>query len=98
MNNTVGLKVDHWAINMKPLENLSDEEIDALLLRLFNVGAAPSTNKSTPNRPTRIEDLSNEELLRIRSKNHPDKWPNVNQTAYQAAVEELDRRRLAKNA
>ncbi|WP_396189468.1 hypothetical protein [Flavobacterium sp.] len=77
---------------MKPLQDLSDDEIDTLLLDLFN-GGAP-VHPVTVQRPTRrIEDLSQEELLRIRSRNHPDKWPNVNQAAYQAAVEELHRRR-----
>ena len=81
---------------MKPLENLSDDEIDALLLRLFNGDAAPMRATTPPERPRRIEDFTHDELLRIRSRNHPDKWPNVNQAAYQAAVEELDRRRQAK--
>lgn len=76
---------------MKPLQELSDDEIDTLLINLFN-GAITSGRRPTAQRQ-RIEDLSQEELLRIRSRNHPDKWPNVNQAAYQAAVEELDRRR-----
>lgn len=82
---------------MTRLEQLSDDEIDALLLHLFNAGAGSSSQKAVPNhKPQRIEDLSHEELLRIRSRNHPDKWPNVNHAAYQAAIEELDRRRRAK--
>lgn len=81
---------------MKPLQDLSDDEIDTLLLDLFN-GGAP-VHPTTVQRPTlRIEDLTHDELLRIRSRNHPDKWPNVNQAAYQAAIEELDRRRRTKN-
>ena len=68
------------------LEALSDDEIDALLLLLFNGATQMHRN---------ISDFSHEELLRIRSRNHPDKWPNVNPAAYQAAVEELDRRRRA---
>ena len=81
---------------MSRLEQLSDDQIDTLLLHLFNGGSGP-TRKTVPDpRPQRIEDLSHEELLRIRSRNHPDKWPHVNQAAYQAAVEELDRRRQAK--
>lgn len=76
------------------MNELSDDEIDSLLLLLFNGG----TEAVIPDQAKRIEDLSQDELLRIRSRNHPDKWPNVNQTAYQAAVEELDRRRrLTKN-
>lgn len=78
---------------MTRLEQLSDDEIDALLLHLFNRDAGPIIAPVAPPRPRRIEDFSHEELLRIRSRNHPDKWPNVNQAAYQAAVEELDRRR-----
>lgn len=82
---------------MQPLENLTDDEIDSLLLHLFNGGSATTgAPVSAPDRPQRIEDLSHQELLRIRSRNHPDKWPNVNQAAYQAAVEELDRRRQLK--
>lgn len=83
---------------MKSLNNLSDDEIDALLLRLFNAGSAPIIENAQPKRPRRIEDFTHEELLRIRSRNHPDKWPNVNQAAYQAAVEELDRRRRQNNS
>lgn len=54
---------------MKSLSELSDDEIDDLLLQLFNgqarhQGQAPS-----------VRDFSQEDLLRIRSKNHPDKWP-----------------------
>lgn len=71
------------------MHKLSDDEIDSLLLLLFHGGS----QVRTPDQAIRIEDLSQDELLRIRSRNHPDKWPNVNQTAYQAAVEELDRRR-----
>jgi hypothetical protein len=81
---------------MKRLENLSDDEIDALLLHLFHGNAEPVVARSAPPGPRRIEDFTHDELLRIRSRNHPDKWPNVNQAAYQAAVEELDRRRQAK--
>lgn len=81
---------------MKRLENLSDDEIDALLLRLFHGNAEPVMARSAPPRPRLIEDFTHDELLRIRSRNHPDKWPNVNQAAYQAAVEELDRRRSGK--
>lgn len=78
----------------KTLENLSDDEIDALLLMLFtgtNANAKSVTGSSSG--PRSIREFSHEELLRIRSRNHPDKWPNVNAEAYQAAVEELDRRR-----
>ena len=82
---------------MNPIKDLTDDEIDALLLHLFNGGAGPINHTAKPARPQRIEDLSHDELLRIRSRNHPDKWPNVNQAAYQAAVEELDRRRRIKN-
>jgi hypothetical protein len=74
---------------MKPLHEFSDDEIDALLLKLFNRGQPVVSTKKTPS----IEQLSEDELLRIRSRNHPDKWPNVNLEVYQAAVEELDRRR-----
>ena len=81
---------------MKPLKDLSDDEIDDLLLHLFNGGMGTRRQSSIPQPPQRIEDLSHEELLRIRSRNHPDKWPNVNQAAYQAAVQELDRRRSGK--
>lgn len=65
---------------MKPLSALTDEEIDSLLLLMFNTG-------------TKITTASVDELKRIRSKNHPDKWPNADIAAYQAAVEELGRRR-----
>lgn len=79
---------------MKPLQDLSDDEIDTLLLHLFSGGAPPAQPATALRQPPkRIEDLTHDELLRIRSRNHPDKWPNVNQAAYQAAVEELDRRR-----
>lgn len=78
---------------MKPISELSDDDIDALLLRLFN---NPQCSPAPTPKP--IEALSDEDLLRIRSRNHPDKWPNVNQAAYQAAIEELDRRRRTKKA
>lgn len=81
---------------MKSVADLSDAEIDGLLLGLFNA-SVPSPRRSLPNsRTSRVQELSDEDLLRIRSKNHPDKWPNTNQSAYQAAVEELDRRRRLK--
>lgn len=90
---------------MSSLHQLSDDDIDALLLLLFtgqNLNQSQRQHQSrqqaaasVPSQPsaTNIRDLSNEDLLRIRSRNHPDKWPHVNQVAYQAAVEELDRRR-----
>lgn len=81
---------------MKKLSHLTDEEIDQLLLLLFN-GINLHTNNTTENNlPKNISEFSDDELLRIRSRNHPDKWPNVNQEAYQAAVEEIDRRRLKR--
>lgn len=81
---------------MSSIDHLSDEEIDTLLLLLFNKSGAP-LKQSVAQRQQRIEDFSDQELMRIRSKNHPDKWPNVNQAAYQAAIEELDRRRHNKS-
>lgn len=81
--------------DMKRLNEFSDEEIDALLFLLFN-GKQLLSPKKNGAQLRSVENVSNEELLRIRSKNHPDKWPNVNQEAYQAAVEELDKRRLHK--
>ena len=94
---------------MTLLQNLSDDDIDALLLLLFsgqgqNLHQGPSQHQHqhrqqesavspTRQQATSLQDLSHDALLRIRSRNHPDKWPNVNQAAYQAAVEELDRRR-----
>lgn len=80
-------------MTMNPLEDLSDDDIDALLLHLFNDDLGPDPEKIYKNKALPLEALSHEELLRLRSKNHPDKWPNVNQGAYQAAIEELDRRR-----
>lgn len=77
------------------LDALSDDEIDALLLLLFDGAAQISRSVSGQSAHRSILDFSHEELLRIRSRNHPDKWPNVNPAAYQAAVEELDRRRRA---
>lgn len=74
---------------MKSIKELSDAEIDALLFLLFNGEAQPVPNSAAK----RITELSQDDLLRIRSRNHPDKWPNVNLEAYQAAIEELDRRR-----
>jgi hypothetical protein len=78
---------------MKPLNNLTDDEIDALLLHLFN--GTPQSNPPIEKQKQRLQisELSDQDLLRIRTRNHPDKWPNVNIDAYQAAVEELDRRR-----
>jgi hypothetical protein len=81
---------------MTSIDQLSDEEIDALLLHLFNHSGVPLKH-NVAQRQQRIEDFSDQELMRIRSKNHPDKWPNVNQAAYQAAIEELDRRRQKKS-
>lgn len=72
---------------MKPFTELSDDEIDRLLLLLFNGATVKMAQKNE------IAKVSDTELRRIRSKNHPDKWPHVDLSAYQAAVEELDRRR-----
>lgn len=72
---------------MKPLPELTDDEIDSLLILLFN-GITVKTEQKVE-----IAKASDNELRRIRSKNHPDKWPHVDLSAYQAAVEELDRRR-----
>lgn len=83
---------------MRPLQDLTDDEIDALLLQLFTGSADTAGPKLHQRQPRSIADLSDDELLRLRSRNHPDKWPNVNQAAYQAAVEELDRRRRQKNS
>jgi hypothetical protein len=77
---------------MKKLNDLSDDEIDALLMGLFN-GRAP---KQSVEPKQSIESLSTEDLRRIRSKNHPDKWPNVDLDVYRAAVQEIDRRRSTK--
>lgn len=81
---------------MRPLQELTDDEIDSLLLLLFNSDSQPSGLSKRQSSPQSIRDFSHEDLLRIRSRNHPDKWPNVNLEAYQAAVNELDRRRKAK--
>lgn len=81
---------------MSTLDDLSDDDIDSLLLLLFNGGkgaARPKAYYETPATTKSIHEFTHEDLLRIRSRNHPDKWPNVNLEAYQAAVEELDRRR-----
>jgi hypothetical protein len=75
---------------MKPLKDLTDDEIDSLLLSLF--GQSPPSGM--PVVPERIEDKSDADLRRIRSRNHPDKWPNVDLEAFKAATEEIDRRRL----
>lgn len=82
---------------MSSLKNLSDDEIDALLISLFKEDTLQVPPSIDIVRAKSIESLSNAELLRIRSRNHPDKWPNVNQDAYQEAVNELDRRRYAKS-
>lgn len=74
---------------MKSVSDLSDDEIDGLLLLLFN------GIKVKPEQRADMIEASDQELRRIRSKNHPDKWPNVDLSAYQAAVEELDRRRTS---
>lgn len=75
---------------MKPLKELSDDEIDNLLLLLFGGG---STHIAKPIVEEKIESKSDADLKRIRSRNHPDKWPNVDLEAYRAATEEIDRRR-----
>lgn len=71
------------------IQNLSDHEIDELMFRLFN-GRSLSVKQQ---RPKTLRDLSDSDLLRIRSRNHPDKSPNPNLALYQAVVEEMDRRR-----
>ena len=78
---------------MHSLENLSDDEIDDLLLLLFNGAARPTIAPQ----PKSIHEFSDADLLRARSKNHPDKWPNANVALYQAVVEEIDRRRSASS-
>lgn len=73
---------------MNTLSEWSDDEINGLLTLLFNgVTVRPEQKKE-------MASATTEDLRRIRSKNHPDKWPNVDLNAYQAAVEELDRRRV----
>lgn len=82
---------------MMKLSNLSDEEIDALLLHLFNEGIKPPLREPNPHQKKSVHELTDADLRRIRSRNHPDKFPNVNLETYRAAVAELDRRRnLAK--
>lgn len=78
---------------MKKLNELSDDEIDALLLGLFNDG---SRQTNVHFKAQTIESLSIEDLRRLRSKNHPDKWPDANLETYRAVVKELDHRRLKK--
>lgn len=78
---------------MKKLNELSDDEIDALLLGLFN-GGPRQTNAHV--KAQALESLSIEDLRRMRSKNHPDKWPNADLETYRAVVKELDHRRLKK--
>lgn len=75
---------------MKPLSDLSDDEIDGLLLLLFG---GSTTHLAKPIVEEKIENKSDADLKRIRSRNHPDKWPNVDLEAYRAATEEIDRRR-----
>lgn len=74
---------------MKPLSELSDDDIDSLITLLFNGVTV------RPEQKLEMARASTDDLRRIRSRNHPDKWPHVDLSAYQAAVEELDRRRHA---
>lgn len=75
---------------MKMLNELSDDEIDALLLQLFNGSRQPDVHVKAD----ALESLSIKELRRMRSKNHPDKWPNADLETYRAVMKELDHRRL----
>lgn len=75
---------------MKPISALSDSEIDSLILMLFNGVNVTLEQK------IQMAELGDDELKRIRSKNHPDKWPHVDLSEYQAAVQEIDRRRHAR--
>lgn len=73
---------------------MTDDDIDALIRSLFD--GLPMQKPIKPPQeatPKRLEEISDQDLLRIRSRNHPDKWPNANLDAYQAAVKEMDRRR-----
>lgn len=74
---------------MKPLKDLTDDEIDSLLLVLFG----EPVQVSKPIVEERMQDKSDADLRRIRSRNHPDKWPHVDLERYRAATEEIDRRR-----
>lgn len=76
---------------MKPLKDLSDDEIDALLLLLF--GEAKVTEHLGVDTRASTEGTSDADLRRIRSRNHPDKWPNVDLQAYRDATAEISRRR-----
>lgn len=78
---------------MQKFTDLSDDEIDALLLLLFNGGVAAPAPEANCKPTKHIHELTDDDLRRVRSRNHPDKWPNVNLEAYQAAITELDRRR-----
>lgn len=77
---------------MKELDQLSDDEINALLLGLFN----GFQQKKAPKTESSIQSLSIEDLRRMRSQNHPDKWPNADLETYRAVVKELDQRRSRK--
>lgn len=86
---------------MVSLQNLSDDDIDNLLLLLFTGPdriKLPINSYYIQSAEIAIKDLSEDDLLRIRSKNHPDKWPNANLEIYQAVVEEIDRRRRFLNS
>ena len=76
---------------MKSLKDLTDDEIDALLLLLF--GEAKETEHLGVDTQALTEGASDADLRRIRSKNHPDKWPNVDLQAYRDATAEINRRR-----
>lgn len=77
---------------MKKLNELSDDEIDALLLGLFDGFQPHKSSRAMPS----IQSLSVEDLRRMRSRNHPDKWPNADLETYRAVVKELDQRRVKK--
>lgn len=74
---------------MKPTSELTDDEIDGLLLFLFE----GTTNIYPPEERKNVRHMTIRELRQIRSKNHPDKTKTPDLVIYRAATEELARRK-----
>lgn len=73
----------------KSISDLSDDEIDSLLLSLLE-GVTKTTNS-----PVEIDvrKMTGSDLRRLRSINHPDKSTNPNLKRYREAIQEIERRR-----
>ena len=74
---------------MKSLSDLSDREIDALLMKLFGI----ESDDHHALKKNNLSQKSENDLKKMRSRNHPDKSPQANIELYREVTYELLKRR-----